>query len=210
MFTGIVITTGQIIVRKEIDKRHKGFRLRIGPAPAGLREGDSVAVSGVCLTAISVDERRQEFEVDVVPETLGRTTIGNWHTGTAVNLEPALRAGSPLGGHMVQGHVDATAIVTEAPSEQGVLALELAEDLDGLVPQGSAAVDGVSLTVQELAAREPGRVTALFAIIPYTLAHTTLGALAPGERVNIEADIIGKYVARAMRLAGTGPHTGDG
>ena len=199
MFTGIVRAVGEVAGR---ERRREGVRLTIGGIPFSdcLRPGDSVALAGVCTTV--TDIRDAAFAVDVVEATLARTTIGDWRQGEPVNLEPALRAGDRLGGHMVQGHVDGVGTVAAAVWEgsAGTLEIVLPDGLEAMtVSQGSLAIDGVSLTVNQLAG-----TIARFAIIPYTWTHTTLGRLAPGARVNLEADLIGKYVARAV-----GPYAGS-
>lgn len=194
MFTGIVRAVGEVTGR---ERRREGVRLMIGKVPFSdrLRPGDSVSLAGVCTTVTDIGEAA--FAVDVVEATLARTTIGDWRPGEAVNLEPALRARDRLGGHMVQGHVDGVGTVAAAAWEgsAGRLDIVLPNGVETVtVPQGSLAVDGVSLTVNRLAG-----TIARFAIIPYTWTHTTLGQLTPGARVNLEADQIGKYVARAVR-----------
>ncbi|WP_419948562.1 riboflavin synthase [Candidatus Palauibacter sp.] len=194
MFTGIVQGIGEVAGS---ERRDEGLRLAIGRVPFldRLAPGDSVSLAGVCTTV--VDVRDGAFAVDVVEATLARTTIGDWRLGDPVNLEPALRAGDPLGGHMVQGHVDGVGRVAAATREDssGILDIALPEGLESVTaPQGSFAIDGVSLTVNRLTG-----AIARFAIIPYTWTHTTLGRLTPGARVNVEADLIGKYVARAVR-----------
>ena len=194
MFTGIVQAVGEVAGR---ERRPTGLRLTITRVPflERLRAGDSVSLAGVCTTIVDLGDGT--FDVDVVEATLARTTIENWRRGDPVNLEPALRAGEPLGGHMVQGHIDGVGTVAGVrwEDESGVLEVELPGDLERVtVPQGSFAVDGVSLTVNRLTG-----TIARFAIIPYTWSHTTLGRLVPGARVNLEADLIGKHVARALR-----------
>ena len=194
MFTGIVQAVGEVAGR---ERRQEGVRLMIGGVPFSdrLRPGDSVSLAGVCTTVTDIG--RAAFAVDVVEATLARTTIGDWRPGEAVNLEPALRAGDRFGGHMVQGHVDGVGTVAAAAwdGSAGTLDIILPNGIETVtVPQGSLAVDGVSLTVNRLAG-----TIARFAIIPYTWTHTTLGRLTPGARVNLEADQIGKYVARAVR-----------
>ncbi|WP_419941783.1 riboflavin synthase [Candidatus Palauibacter sp.] len=196
MFTGIVQAVGEVADREQ---RADGLRLTIARVPFvdGLEPGDSVSLAGVCTTVVDIHARDEAFGVDVVEATLARTTIGDWRVGDAVNLEPALRAGDPLGGHLVQGHVDGVGTVATASWEgsSGMLEISLPGGIETVtVPQGSFAIDGVSLTVNRLAG-----AIARFAIIPYTWSHTTLGCLTPGARVNVEADLIGKYVARAVR-----------
>jgi len=209
MFTGIITHTG-VVTSSE---RLAGLtRFRVDSPDLGdrLRPGDSVAVSGVCLTATSVDETG--FEIDAVETTLSRTTLARWAVGTEVNLECALGAGEPLGGHLVQGHIDDVAEVVEVGSTGGMNRLTV-RLVDGVrrvtVDRGSLAIDGVSLTVAGLSAD-----IAEFAIIPYTWSHTTLRRLEPGARVNVEADLIGKYVDRLVqpyRESNVAPETpGDG
>jgi riboflavin synthase len=161
---------------------------------AGCALGDSVAVNGCCLTAVAIAGGRIAF--DAVPETLARTALGRLTPGAPVNVEPALRAGEPLGGHIVQGHVDGVAAVRSLEREgDGVRAWFDAppELLRYCVEKGSIAVDGVSLTVAALDDR--GFAVAL---VPHTLAVTTLGALAAGDPVNLEVDVLAKYVERLL------------
>ena len=191
MFTGIVREVGRIA---ELAGGEDGVRLVVeGPATmATLRPGDSLAVNGVCLTAESVEPRAAT--VHAVPETLRRTTLGSLARGDAVNLEPALRAGEPLGGHYVQGHVDGVGRIesVEAEGEGLRVVIEAPEDvLRYCVEKGSIAVDGVSLTVAEL-------FDGAFAValVPHTIEATTLSELVPGRRVNLEVDVLAKYVER--------------
>lgn len=195
MFTGLVQAVGEVAAREPLGEGAR-FRVRVPPAfAAGLREGESVAVDGVCLTVSRPEP--PEFEVEVIRTTLSRTTLAGWEPGRRVNLERALAAGDALGGHLVQGHVDAVARVegVERTGETVRLALRLPPEVARLtVPLGSLAVDGVSLTVNALR----GDVADL-AIIPYTWSHTALSRLAAGETTNVEADLIGKYVDRLLR-----------
>ncbi len=189
MFTGIVTELGVV---GRVAPERSGLRLRIrAPRTArGLRRGGSVAVDGVCLTAVDVEE--DAFTVQVIPETLGRTTLEGASRGRRVNLERPLRAGDEIGGHFVQGHVDATARLAGVRRTGGeaVVAVQLPRSLTGLVVQkGSIAVNGVSLTVASV-----GRDRFTVALIPHTLGQTNLGALRAGDRVNLEADVLGKYV----------------
>ncbi|MGH9867555.1 MAG: riboflavin synthase [Candidatus Polarisedimenticolia bacterium] len=190
MFTGIVTETG---VLETPVMKVGGLRLRI-QAPStsrGLPIGGSVSVDGVCLTAVDVG--RRGFCVDVVPETLRRTTLGSAAAGRRVNLERPLSAAAELGGHFVQGHVDARAEVAGLRRRGGEVLLEvlIPRGMAGLiVPKGSIAINGVSLTV---AAVKSGRFSV--ALIPHTLERTNLGDLRAGDPVNLEADILGKYVA---------------
>jgi riboflavin synthase len=195
MFTGIVRERGRVLVA-ERNGDGGGFHLRI-EAPATAAEtslGDSIAVSGCCLTATSVDEGALEF--DAVPETLERTTIGRLDAGATVNLERALRVGEPLGGHFVQGHVDGRGRVRSVASDGDGARLWL--DLEPqllryCVKKGSLAVDGVSLTITEL--DEGGLGVAL---VPHTLRETTLAQLQPGDEVNLEVDLLAKYAERLV------------
>ena len=190
MFTGIVDDVG--LIEHAIDTE-AGRELRIRTRYEGLTEGESVAVNGVCLTVRT--HGAGWFTVAAVVTTLGRTTVGAWREGTRVNLERALRAGDRLGGHLVQGHVDGVGVVESARMREDALIVDVRvpAELDGLfVPHGSVAVDGVSLTVNELPA--PGVVQLM--LIEYTRRHTTLGELAAGSRVHVEADVVGKYIQR--------------
>jgi len=190
VFTGIVRERGRVV---SAERNGGGVRLRIAAAAtAKAALGDSIAVSGCCLTVTAADGETLEF--DAVPETIARTTLGGLEPGAEVNLEPALRAGEPLGGHFVQGHVDGRARVAALdPEGDGArLRLELeSELLRYCVEKGSLAVDGVSLTIAAL--HDEGVEIAL---VPFTLEHTTLGALAPGDQVNVEVDLLAKYAER--------------
>jgi riboflavin synthase len=190
VFTGIVRERGRVV---SAESNGGGVHLRIAaPETAGAALGDSIAVSGCCLTVTAADGETLEF--DAVPETIARTTLGGLEPGAEVNLEPALRAGEPLGGHFVQGHVDGRARVEalEREGEGSRLRLQLPPELHRYcVEKGSLAVDGVSLTI---AALYEGGVE--IALVPFTLEHTTLGALAPGDEVNVEVDLLAKYAER--------------
>jgi riboflavin synthase len=185
MFTGLVKALGAVAA---ID----GGRLRVEAEPLGLSEGDSIAVNGVCLTATGVEDGA--FEADVMGETLRRSTLGSLAPGDAVNLEPPLRAGDPLGGHVMQGHVDGTGDVDSVTEEGFARVVRIAaapELLRYVVEKGSIAVDGVSLTVAEV----DGEGFSV-SLIPETLERTTLGAAAPGRAVNLEVDVLAKYVEK--------------
>jgi len=193
VFTGIVRERGTVAA---VDGRADGVRLRIdAPATAARAAvGDSVAINGVCLTITERDGASLSF--DAVPETLSRTALGRLVPGSAVNLEPALRAGEPLGGHYVQGHVDGVGRVRSLePEGDGVrLTIEAPEELlRYCVEKGSVAVEGVSLTIAAL-----GDDVFEIALIPHTLAETTLASLGPGDPVNLEADVLAKYVERLV------------
>jgi riboflavin synthase len=194
VFTGIVQSMGRIA---SISPREGGIRLWVdaGPLAPETKVGDSVAVDGCCLTVVGASGARLAF--DVIPESLRRTTLGRRSAGDAVNLELPLRPSDRLGGHFVQGHVDAVAeiVACRAVGDDVVMAFRLPAALEGhVVEKGSVAIDGVSLTV---AAVEGG--TFSVALIPHTLAVTTLGHRAPGDFVNLEGDVLAKYVAALVR-----------
>jgi riboflavin synthase len=199
MFTGIVEEVGVVI---GVDRGRAAWRLEVRAALALERSeiGASVAVNGVCLTVAG--RRPDGLAFDLGPETLARTALGTLSPGSGVNLESPLRLGAPLGGHLVLGHVDGVGTVEDVTRVESTARVRIA--LPGpalepyLVPQGSVAVDGVSLTVADL---EPGRFEVM--LIPHTLAVTTLGRLRVGQAVNIETDVIGKYVVRSQALKGT-------
>ncbi len=195
MFTGIVEALGRLEETKEIAG---GAEMTISePTIAGaLSLGESVLVSGTCLTVTEKDERR--FVVQAIRETLARTTLGALEPGHSVNLERALRPDDRLGGHFVTGHVDATARVLEV-APRGAEWLVRAEVPAGyaahFVEKGSVALDGVSLTVAAV-----GEADFVVYLIPFTRERTTLGELGPGARVNVETDLLGKYVLRTLAL----------
>jgi riboflavin synthase len=191
VFTGIVREVGHVVA---VEGDDAGLTLRVeAPRTAeGLAVGDSVAVAGVCLTAETVEDGTVRFHA--VPETLARTTLARLGPGDQVNVEPALRAGEPLGGHIVQGHVDDLGTVASLVEEGDGARLTIGA-ADGVlrycVEKGSVTVDGVSLTVA--AVDERGFAVAL---IPHTREATTLGTIEQGDRVNLEADVLAKYVER--------------
>ena len=188
MFTGLVEAIGTIESVSDTDAGRE-FRVR-SPWP-DLEDGESIAINGACLTVRS--SRADSFVVAAVVTTLDRTTMGSWSTGTRVNLERAMKVGDRLGGHIVQGHVDGVGTVRSVARQESALVLDIDVPLAVarlLVPHGSITVDGVSLTVNRLP--DPGVVQV--SIIEWTERHTTLGALAAGARVHLEADVIGKYV----------------
>jgi riboflavin synthase len=192
MFTGLVDDVGVI---ERVSRATAGRCLRIACRYEDLEEGESVAINGACLTIVAHGSRW--FEVAAVETTLGRTTIGDWREGQRVNLERAMRADGRFGGHLVLGHVDGVARVHQVIRAGDATVMDLAieaELSDLMVPHGSLTVDGVSLTVNEL----PTAGTVQVSLIDHTLRHTTLGALTAGDRVHIEADIIGKYVRRLL------------
>jgi riboflavin synthase len=196
MFTGLVEGVGELVERKPTSG---GFRLRIGsPLAPELKPGDSLAVNGVCLTVILAE--RDEIHADVGPETVRVTTLGSLERGSALNLERPLRADQRFGGHFVQGHVDAIGHVEELrqDAEFHWLTVSFPPSLAPLiVHKGSIAVDGISLTVAGLGA---DRFDIM--VVPYTMEHTNLGRIKIRDRVNVECDMVGKYVVRAAELAG--------
>ena len=190
MFTGLVTDLGTV----ERIAAGPVTDLWIGSSFADFQLGESIACDGVCLTV--VEFRGHSFKVQAAPETLRRSTLGKWSVGTRVNLERALRMGDRLGGHWVQGHVDGVAAVLETRPEGGswVMGFSLPPELAPFfVEKGSVCIDGVSLTLTTVGA---DRFHVM--LIPETQQRTSLGKKQPGERVNLEADIIGKYVARMM------------
>jgi riboflavin synthase len=197
VFSGIVRERGRVVGVESSGASGDGLRLRVeAPATAsGAAPGDSVSVAGCCLTATAVSDGQLEF--DAVPETILRSNLKGLSEGAEVNLEPALRAGDPLGGHYVQGHVDGVGRVRSVEEEgDGTrLWLDLEPDLlQYCVEKGSIAVDGVSLTIAALDDRGLA-----IALVPHTLRETTLAALRPGDEVNLEADLLAKYVERLVR-----------
>jgi riboflavin synthase len=193
MFTGLI---REVATVSAVAGGPDGVRLTI-EAPETSRDalvGDSIAISGVCLTVVAVDDALLSF--DAVPETLERSSLGRLAPGGRVNVEPALRAGEPLGGHYVQGHVDGVGTVRSVDPEGDGKRIWLdapAELLRYVVEKGSVSVEGTSLTVAGLDDEGFG-----VALIPHTLAATTLGELQPGDAVNLEADVLAKYVERLL------------
>jgi riboflavin synthase len=202
MFTGLIETVGHVRRLQGGANGTSGCHLRVETAlGAALHAGESIAVNGVCLTAATVDPAG--FDAVVSPQTLRVTTLGGLESGRAVNLERAVRADARLGGHVVLGHVDGIARLTGVrdDGESRWIDVELPEALlAGVVDKGSVALDGVSLTV----ARVEGRTIGL-QIVPFTWTHTALGHAKPGDAMNVETDVIGKYVARIMGLAPATP-----
>ncbi|MCX5766971.1 MAG: riboflavin synthase [Gemmatimonadetes bacterium] len=195
MFTGLITDTGTIDRVRTTDA---GREFRIQCAYEAVRDGESIAVNGACLTVRECGAGW--FTVAAVVTTLDRTTIAAWTEGKRVNLERALAVGDRLGGHLVQGHVDgvATVRVVTQRGDATLIDIEVPAELMPLtVPHGSITVDGVSLTVNAI----PQERVVQLSIIEYTLRHTTLGALALGDSVHVEADVIGKFVQRL-----TAPH----
>jgi riboflavin synthase len=194
VFTGLVREVGVVA---SVSRGDGGMRVEVdAPATAASASiGDSVSVAGCCLTAVAVSGGRLSFEL--VPETVARTSLARLDRGDRVNVEPSLRAGEPLGGHLVQGHVDGVGTVraSDAEGDGRRVAIDAPPDLlRYVVEKGSIAVDGTSLTVA--AVDEAGFTVAL---VPHTLAATTLGGLSPGDPVNLEVDVLAKYVERSLR-----------
>ena len=192
MFTGIVQAVGTV---SRITPAESGCRMRINCpllAPADWREGDSVSVAGCCLTALAIDE--EGFSADLSAETLERTSLGSLDRGSPVNLEPSLAIGDRLGGHLVSGHVDGLAEVMSIhpAGESRVFRFRVPAALARFIAEkGSVTLDGVSLTVNAVDEREFE-----LNLIPHTLAVTTLGKLEPGDRVNLEVDLLARYLER--------------
>ncbi len=194
MFTGIIEQTGRV---KSVEKRGAFGRISVelGEALKECRLGDSIAVNGACLTATAISNGI--FSADVSAESLSLTTLGSLRPGEIVNVEFALTLSKPLGGHIVTGHVDGVGTIARKTREGAFMLIDLSVPallMDQIVKKGSVAVDGVSLTVAELIDKG-----FRLAVVPHTLDNTTLGSIAEGARVNIETDIIGKYVERFMR-----------
>jgi len=202
MFSGIVEAVGRVRETAPVDN---GRRFRIAaPFARELAEGDSVAVEGVCLTATGFGE--DWFDVEAIATTLSRTTLGRLAPGAAVNLERALALGDRLGGHLVQGHVDGVGEVVsvERVGEHVLLDVRLPDVVaEVTVLHGSISMAGVSLTVNALTAPDVAQV----ALIPYTLEHTTLGTLQPGDGINLEGDMLGRFVVNYMHRSGVGRST---
>ncbi len=191
MFTGIVDDVGTI---ESVAITAAGREIRIRSSYEDLADGESVAVNGACLTVL--ERHAGSFTVAAVVTTLGRTTIGEWREGRRVNLERAMRADDRLGGHIVQGHVDGVGVVTAVKREADAVLVdvELPDSLELMVvPHGSVAIDGVSLTVNAITGDR-----LQLSVIEYTLKHTAFGDLEAGSRVHVETDVIGKFVRRLV------------
>ncbi|GGV95547.1 riboflavin synthase [Streptomyces gelaticus] len=193
MFTGIVEELGEVTAVEKLGDASR-FRLRGRVVTEGARHGDSIAVNGVCLTVVDLGDG--EFTADVMAETLNRSSLGALDTGSRVNLERPMAVGGRLGGHIVQGHVDGTGRIVERRISENweIVKVSLPTELARyVVEKGSITVDGVSLTVVEAG---PDYFT--ISLIPTTLALTTLGIKEPGDPVNLEVDVIAKYVERLL------------
>ena len=199
MFTGIVSAIGRIERAAPNGGRGTGDGgrvLRIRAPYRGLQKGESIAVNGACLTVERV--MKGGFTVHAVQTTLGRTLIGEWTKGRAVNLERAVRASDLMGGHIVQGHVDGVGTVERVAEQEDALLVDIrlpAEIAELAILHGAVTVDGVSLTVNALPSAKVMQVS----LVPFTCEHTTLGTLKQGDRVHVEADVLGKYVRQLCR-----------
>ena len=194
MFTGLVETAGLVLRREDFEEGIK-FRLAAPDLTGKLSEGDSLSIEGVCHTVFDIDG--EEFSFESVRTTLSRTTLGEFVPGREANLERAIRAGEPMGGHLVQGHVDGVGVMVEVEQagETVFLRFRMPDEVARLtVLYGSIAFDGISLTVNRLF-----QDVAEVAIIPYTWEHTNVRRLEEGTRVNLEADLVGKYVDQLLR-----------
>ncbi|WP_405392011.1 riboflavin synthase [Streptomyces sp. NBC_01102] len=193
MFTGIVEELGEVTAVEKLDDASR-FRLRGPVVTEGAKHGDSIAVNGVCLTVVDLGE--DEFTADVMAETLNRSSLGALTTGSRVNLERPMALGGRLGGHIVQGHVDGTGRIIERTISENweIVKIALPAELTRyVVEKGSITVDGVSLTVVDA-----GTDHFTISLIPTTLALTTLGIKEPGDPVNLEVDVLAKYVERLL------------
>lgn len=197
MFTGLIRQLGTLQSRAP---RSGGARLRVACGPEVLERaevGASIAVNGACLTAVARDG--QAWETELSEETLGKTTLGRLPIGAVLHLEPSLRVGEPLDGHLVSGHVDGLGALLERPEGEGLWRFSMPGFFAPMTaPKGSIAVDGISLTVVDC-----GRDWFTVALIPETVKRTALAGMRPGDAVNLEADPIGRYVARALEQRGT-------
>jgi riboflavin synthase len=198
MFTGIVSDLGEVLDVEEKAEGLRRLRIACGYDPDSIAIGASIACSGICLTVVERGRsgNRSSFAVDAAAETLRVTTAGTWRRGSKLNLERALRLGDELGGHMVSGHVDGLAEVVSRDDFVDSVALSFrvpAELARFIAPKGSVALDGISLTVNEVKGD-----TFSVLIIPHTLQVTTIGALQPGAKVNVEVDQMARYAARLL------------
>ena len=191
MFTGLIEDIGEIV---QIGKKGNSFQISIKSSLDKISIGDSISVDGVCLTVVAVD--KNIFIVEVSPETLKRTTLSERKRGELVNLERALQLSDRLGGHLVTGHIDGTAIIKSITKKQNSIIIKITtppEIIRYLVVKGSVGLDGISLTVNEIQGND-----FIVNIIPHTAQVTTIGKKRVGDKVNIETDLIGKYVEKFL------------
>ena len=204
MFTGIIEEVGRIAAMEPLEDAYR-FRIEAATVLEGMNLGDSVAVNGVCLTATEIGD--SSFAVVSVASTLSRTTLGELQVGRKVNLERALSFGARLGGHLVQGHVDGVGevVAVQDLGESTLIDFTLPGELEAVtILHGSITLDGISLTINTLQRQGIAQVS----IVPFTASHTNIGELKPGSRVNLEGDLLGKYVRHLMSRGG-GPTPPD-
>jgi riboflavin synthase len=211
MFTGIVEELGQVAAL-EVRDRHATLEVTCRTVVEDVAVGDSIAVNGCCLTVTEVvcTDDRTGFRADLMAETLRATSLGDLAVGSPVNLERAMAAGGRLGGHLVQGHVDAVGEVVAREEQPGTVFVTVAapaEVAPYLVAKGSVTVDGTSLTVVDVERDDDGTARFRVGLIPHTLGATTFGSRVVGDRVNLEADVIAKYVERLLAAGVTTPYT---
>ncbi len=200
MFTGIVTDLGRIedVTETVPGKRDRRFRIGTSYVTAGIADGASIACNGCCLTVVA--KGPNWFDVDVSEETLSKTTLADWKKGTRINLERSMKLGDEIGGHIVSGHVDAVAKVAGVRPDGSSIRYEIAVSRNlgvSIAAKGSVALDGVSLTVNDVADTPEGTVFGVN-IIPHTQAVTTFGHLQAGGRLNVEIDLMARYVARLL------------
>jgi riboflavin synthase len=203
MFTGIVTDIGEVIASEERAEGLRRLTIACAYDRSTIAIGASIACSGVCMTAveIGISGQRDTFSVDAAAETLRLTTVGRWRAGTRINLERSLKIGDELGGHLVSGHIDGLAevVTREDLTDMARFILRVPKPLARFIaPKGSTALDGVSLTVNEVTDD-----TFSVLIIPHTLGVTTFGALKTGDRINLEVDMMARYAARLIEARST-------
>lgn len=206
MFTGIIEEMGAL---RRVQRQSQAMLLTVGARKVleDVAVGDSIAVNGVCLTVVAYDA--DSFTADVMPETFRQTNLGDLRPGSPVNLERAMGAKKRFGGHIVQGHVDTSGVILSRVPEENAVVFTLEPDdknaLRYVLPRGSIAIDGISLTVIRV-----DDASLAVSIIPHTLAETVLAHKGPGDRVNLETDILGKYVERLLTFRGSEPSSSSG
>ena len=201
MFTGIITDIGTIVAASRESGADTRLWIAAGQPLTQVQIGASIACSGVCLTVVAIDGQR--FCVDVSEETVSRSVPGQWREGRALNLERALKVGDELGGHIVTGHVDGVGTIDSITVANGSLALAIVAPpalAGAIATKGSITVDGVSLTVNAVTDQPDGTARFLLNIIPHTASVTTLGQARPGDQVNLEMDILARYLARMQQV----------